>query len=369
MVKSSILILPGDGIGPEVMDQVIRIIDWFKDNRNLSFDISTDLVGGVAYDKFGVPITEETVGKALKADAVLLGAVGGPQYDNLDFNLKPERGLLRLRKELDLFSNLRPAQCFDALADFSSLKKELVSGLDIMIVRELTSGIYFGEPRGIQDDNEGGRVGINTQRYTTNEIRRVARSAFELARKRDNRVCSMEKANVMESGILWREEVQWVHDNEYSDVELTHMYADAGGMQLVRAPKQFDVIVTDNLFGDMLSDVAAMLTGSLGMLPSASLGLPDNNGRPKAMYEPVHGSAPDIAGQGKANPIACILSFAMALRYSFNQIDEAQRLEQAIDSVLAKGIRTSDLMQAQDMKPVTTSDMGDSILEALSDSL
>ena len=369
MTKPSILILPGDGIGPEVMDQVIRVIDWFGAKRNLHFDITTDLVGGAAYDKFGVPITDETVAKALKVDAVLLGAVGGPKYDDLDFSVKPERGLLRLRKELDLFSNLRPAQCFDALADFSSLKKELVAGLDIMIIRELTSGIYFGEPRGIQEDNEGGRVGINTQRYTTNEIRRVARSAFELARKRDNRVCSMEKANVMESGILWREEVQWVHDNEYPDVELSHMYADAGGMQLVRAPKQFDVIVTDNLFGDMLSDVAAMLTGSLGMLPSASLGLPDENGKPKALYEPVHGSAPDIAGQGKANPIACILSFAMALRYSFNELGDAKRLENAIDAVLAKGIRTSDLMQAEDMKPVSTTDMGDAILEALDSSL
>jgi len=369
MAKPSILILPGDGIGPEVMDQVIRVIDWFGAKRNLHFDITTDLVGGAAYDKFGVPITDETVAKALKVDAVLLGAVGGPKYDDLDFSVKPERGLLRLRKELDLFSNLRPAQCFDALADSSSLKKELVAGLDIMIIRELTSGIYFGEPRGIQEDNEGGRVGINTQRYTTNEIRRVARSAFELARKRDNRVCSMEKANVMESGILWREQVQWVHDNEYPDVELSHMYAYAGGMQLVRPPKQFDVIVTDNLFGDMLSDVAAMLTGSLGMLPSASLGLPDENGKPKALYEPVHGSAPDIAGQGKANPIACILSFAMALRYSFNELGDAKRLENAIDAVLAKGIRTSDLMQAEDMKPVSTTDMGDAILEALDSSL
>ena len=364
MNKSSILILPGDGIGPEVMDQVIRVINWFRDNKNLSFDITTDLVGGVAYDKHGVPITEETVKKALKVDAVLLGAVGGPQYDNLDFNLKPERGLLRLRKELDLFSNLRPAQCFDALADFSSLKKELVAGLDIMIVRELTSGIYFGEPRGIHDDNEGGRVGINTQRYTTNEIRRVARSAFELARKRKNRVCSMEKANVMESGILWREEVQWVHDHEYPDVELTHMYADAGGMQLVRAPKQFDVIVTDNLFGDMLSDVAAMLTGSLGMLPSASLGLPDSNGRPKAMYEPVHGSAPDIAGKGIANPIATILSFAMALKYSLDLDKEADALEKAVQTVLDEKLRTKDIL-SPGMREVSTSEMGDAIISKL----
>jgi len=369
MTNPSILVLPGDGIGPEVMEQVMRVIDWFAINRNLKFDVTEDIVGGAAYDKFGTPLTDETMAKAMRVDAILFGAVGGPEYDDLDFSVKPERGLLRLRKEMDLFSNLRPAQCFDALADASSLKKELVSGLDIMIVRELTSGVYFGEPRGIQEDNQGGRVGINTHRYTTNEIRRVARSAFELARKRSNRVCSMEKANVMESGILWREEVQWVHDNEYPDVELSHMYADAGGMQLVRAPKQFDVIVTDNLFGDMLSDVAAMLTGSLGMLPSASLGLPAENGRPKALYEPVHGSAPDITGQGKANPIACILSFAMALRYSFDKGDEADRIEKTIDRVLGEGVRTADLMQAKGMVPVSTSEMGNTILAALDESL
>lgn len=369
MANPSLLILPGDGIGPEVMDQVLRIIDWFGEKRNLKFDVSSDLVGGGAYDKHGVPLADATMAKALEVDAVLLGAVGGPKYDELDFSVKPERGLLRLRKEMDLFSNLRPAQCFDALADFSSLKKDIVAGLDIMIVRELTSGVYFGEPRGIQDDNEGGRVGVNTQRYTTNEIRRVARSAFELAKRRSNKVCSMEKANVMESGILWREEVQWVHDNEYPEVELSHMYADNGAMQLVRAPKQFDVIVTDNLFGDVLSDCAAMLTGSLGMLPSASLGAPMENGRPKALYEPVHGSAPDITGQGKANPSACILSFAMALRYSFDQGDEATRLEAAVEKVLSDGVRTADLMQAGDAKPASTQEMGDAILAALDASL
>ena len=277
---------------------------------------------------------------ALEADAVLFGSVGGPKWDTADFSKKPERGLLRLRKEMDLFSNLRPAQCFDALADFSSLKKDVVAGLDIVIVRELTSGIYFGEPRGIfTEGNE--RVGVNTQRYTESEIARVARSAFELARKRGNKVCSMEKANVMESGILWRDVVQEIHDKEYPDVELSHMYADAGAMQLCRWPKQFDVIVTDNLFGDVLSDMAAMLTGSLGMLPSASLGLPMANGRPKALYEPVHGSAPDIAGQGKANPIACILSFAMALRYSFGMGEDATRVEKAVEKVLADGLRTA----------------------------
>lgn len=369
MPNPSLLILPGDGIGPEVMAQVKRIIDWFGQHRDLAFDVETDLVGGAAYDAYGVPLSDKTMERALEVDAVLLGAVGGPKYDDLDFSLKPERGLLRLRKEMDLYSNLRPAQCFDALADFSSLKRDIVSGLDIMIVRELTSGIYFGEPRGIQDDGEGGRIGINTQRYTTHEIRRVARSAFELARRRGNKLCSMEKANVMESGILWREEVQWVHDNEYPDVELSHMYADNGAMQLVRAPKQFDVIVTDNLFGDILSDCAAMLTGSLGMLPSASLGANAVGGRPKALYEPVHGSAPDIAGQGKANPIACILSFAMALRYSFDQGDEAKRLEAAVETVLADGVRTPDLKTTQGGAVVSTIEMGDAILGALEASL
>ena len=370
MTTYSLLILPGDGIGPEVMAEVRKVIGWFQTNRGLSFDVSEDLVGGAAYDKCGKPLADETMAKAQSVDAVLLGAVGGPKYDNLDFSVKPERGLLRLRKEMDLFANLRPAQCFDALADFSSLKREVVAGLDILIVRELTSGVYFGEPRGISADdtpgNEGGRVGVNTQRYTSGEIRRVARSAFELARKRNNRVCSMEKANVMESGILWREEVQWVHDNEYPDVELSHMYADNGAMQLVRNPRQFDVIVTDNLFGDILSDAAAMLTGSLGMLPSASLGAPMANGRPKALYEPVHGSAPDIAGQGKANPIACILSFAMCLRYSFGLSAEADMLEKAVEKVLADGVRTGDLMGAEGGKPVSTTEMGDHVLSALS---
>ena len=368
MTNPSLLILAGDGIGPEVMGQVKRIIDWYGDKRGLAFDVSEDLVGGAAYDKHGTPLHDDTMAKAQDVDAVLLGAVGGPKYDDLDFSVKPERGLLRLRKEMDLFSNLRPAQCFDALADFSSLKKHVVAGLDIMIVRELTSGIYFGEPRGIiREGNE--RVGINTQRYTESEIARVARSAFELARRRSNKVCSMEKANVMESGILWREVVTEVHAADYSDVELTHMYADAGAMQLCRWPKQFDVIVTDNLFGDILSDTAAMLTGSLGMLPSASLGAPDTTGRPKALYEPVHGSAPDIAGQGLANPIACILSFAMALRYSFDEGTEAARLEAAVEKVLADGARTADLMAAEGGTPISTTEMGDAILLALDASL
>jgi 3-isopropylmalate dehydrogenase len=365
MSAMKLLILPGDGIGPEVMTEVRKVIDWLATRRGLDFDVAEDLVGGAAYDAHGTPLADETMARAQEVDAVLLGAVGGPAYDDLDFSLKPERGLLRLRKEMDLYANLRPAQCFDALADFSSLKREIVSGLDIMIVRELTSGMYFGEPRGITTLNDGSRVGINTHRYTTEEIRRVARSAFELAKRRSNRVCSMEKANVMEAGILWREEVTWVRDNEYPEVELSHMYADNGAMQLVRNPKQFDVIVTDNLFGDILSDCAAMLTGSLGMLPSASLGAPMANGRPKALYEPVHGSAPDIAGQGKANPIACILSFAMALRYSFDLGAEADMLEGAVEDVLAKGVRTADLMQAEGGTPASTAEMGDAIVAAL----
>ena len=367
MTNPSLLILPGDGIGPEVMTEVRKIIDWFGTKRGLAFDVSEDLVGGCAYDAHGTPLHDDTMARALEVDAVLLGAVGGPKYDDLDFSVKPERGLLRLRKEMDLFSNLRPAQCFDALADFSSLKKDVVAGLDIMIVRELTSGVYFGEPRGIfKEGNE--RVGINTQRYTESEIARVARSAFELAMRRGKKLCSMEKANVMESGILWREVVTEV-GRDYPEVELSHMHADAGAMQLTRWPKQFDVIVTDNLFGDLLSDLAAMLTGSLGMLPSASLGAPGANGRPKALYEPVHGSAPDIAGQGKANPIACILSFAMALRYSFDQGDEAARVEAAVERVLADGLRTADLMGPEGGSPVSTTQMGDAIVAALDASL
>jgi 3-isopropylmalate dehydrogenase len=368
MANPTLLILAGDGIGPEVMNEVKRVIGWYGAKRGLVFDVSEDLVGGCAYDAHGTPLTDATMAKAQSVDAVLLGAVGGPKYDSLDFSVKPERGLLRLRKEMDLYANLRPAQCFDALADFSSLKRDIVAGLDIMIVRELTSGVYFGEPRGIfVEGNE--RVGINTQRYTESEIARVARSAFELARKRGNKVCSMEKANVMESGVLWREIVTKVHAEEYPDVQLSHMYADNGAMQLVRNPKQFDVIVTDNLFGDLLSDAAAMLTGSLGMLPSASLGSPMANGRPKALYEPVHGSAPDITGMGKANPIACILSFAMALRYSFDQGAEATRLEEAVNAVLADGLRTADLMGPEGGTPISTTQMGDAILAALDASL
>ncbi len=362
MSDRSLLILPGDGIGPEVMAQVRRVIDWFG-GRGVGFTVEEDLVGGAAYDAHGAPLSDATMARAQQVDAVLLGAVGGPKYDDLDFSVKPERGLLRLRKEMDLFANLRPAQCFEALADASSLKREVIAGLDIVIVRELTSGVYFGEPRGVSVA-DGRRVGVNTQRYTEDEIARVARAAFDLAMKRGRKLCSMEKANVMESGILWRDVVTEV-GRDYRDVELSHMYADAGAMQLVRWPRQFDVIVTDNLFGDILSDIAAMLTGSLGMLPSASLGAPMENGRPKALYEPVHGSAPDIAGQGLANPIACILSFAMALRYSFALGAEADLLEQAVERVLAKGLRTPDLMTVGGGSRIGTHAMGDAIIAEL----
>ncbi len=362
--KNSLLLLPGDGIGPEVMGEVRRVMAWFEDAGKAAFEVTEDLVGGVAYDAHGTPLADETMARAQSVDAVLLGAVGGPKWDNLDFDVKPERGLLRLRKEMDLFANLRPALCFDALADASSLKPEIVRGLDILIVRELTGGVYFGEPRGIEDLGGGQRRGVNTQVYTTAEIHRVARVAFELAAKRDGRVCSSEKANVMESGLLWREEVQKLHDEEYPDIELSHMYADNCAMQLVRNPKQFDVIVTDNLFGDILSDAAAMLTGSLGMLPSASLGAADDSGKRKALYEPVHGSAPDIAGKELANPLATILSLAMAFRYSFDMGNEAKLLEDAVEDVLAQGLRTADIM-ADGGETVSTSAMGEALLEAL----
>lgn len=360
----SLLILPGDGIGVEVMAQVRRVVDWLDARRHVSFDIEDDLVGGCSIDAHGVPITDAAMEKAFAADAILLGAVGGPKWDEVDFSIRAEQGLLRIRKDLELFANLRPAICFDALVDASSLKPELVSGLDILIVRELTGGVYFGEPRGIETLPDGTRRGVNTQVYETEEIRRVARVAFDIASRRSGKLTSCEKANVMESGILWREEVQWVHDNEFSNIDLAHMYADNCAMQLARQPKQFDVIVTDNLFGDILSDEAAMLTGSLGMLPSASLGATDENGARKAMYEPVHGSAPDIAGQNLANPIATILSFAMALRYSFDLGEDADLVENAVKNVLADGYRTGDIMQPG-MEKTSTTGMGDAIIKAL----
>ena len=362
--KRKILLLPGDGIGPEVIAEVKKIIVWFNKNKSLDFEIDEGLIGGSAYDKHGTPLTDEVFYKALESEAVILGAVGGPKYDNLEFSKRPERALLKLRKELKLFANLRPAICFKQLVDASSLKPEIVSGLDIMIVRELTGGIYFGEPRGIKLIENGERRGINTHSYTTNEIIRVARVAFELAKKRGKKVTSCDKSNVMEAGVLWREEVQSLKDKEFKDIELNHMLADNCAMQLLRNPKQFDVIVTDNLFGDILSDEASMLTGSLGLLPSAALGAKDKNGNIRSMYEPVHGSAPDIAGKGIANPIASILSFAMALKYSLNLDKEAYILENAVQEVLDEGLRTKDII-SKGMKEVSTSQMGDAIISKL----
>ena len=364
MTDRNLLLLPGDGIGPEVMDATRSVIDWFN-TRGAGFTIEEDLVGGSAYDVHGVAISDEAMEKAHSADAVLLAAVGGPKWDDVDYDVRPEAGLLRLRKEMELFANLRPAICYPALADASSLKQELVEGLDILILRELTGGVYFGEPKSITDIGNGQKRAIDTQVYDTYEIERIARAAFDLARARSNKVTSMEKRNVMKSGVLWREVVDEVHKREYPDVELEHMLADAGGMQLVRAPKQFDVILTDNLFGDMLSDIAAMLTGSLGMLPSASLGAADaKTGKRKALYEPVHGSAPDIAGKGFANPIAMIASFGMALRYSFNMIAEAERLDSAIAGVLSKGLRTPDLM-SEGAVEVATAEMTAALIKEL----
>ena len=362
--NKNLLILPGDGIGPEVMGQVRRVIDWMDKRRAVTFDVSEDLVGGAAIDAHGTPLHDNTMDKAMNADAVLLGAVGGPKWDDLPFEQKPERGLLRLRKEMELYANLRPALVFDALVEASTLKPEVVQGLDILIIRELTGGVYFGEPRGITELPDGQRRGVNTQVYTTDEIRRVAAVAFDLAKKRRNKVTSLEKANVMESGVLWRQEVTKLHQEAYSDVELEHMYADNGAMQLVRNPKQFDVMVTDNLFGDILSDEAAMLTGSLGMLPSASLGDVDETGRRKSLYEPVHGSAPDIAGQSLANPLATLLSFAMSLRYTYDLADDAELIEQAVQKVLASGKRTADIMSPGATR-LSTDQMGDALLAEL----
>ena len=366
MAKKDILLLAGDGIGPEIMKEAKKIISWFNKNKKLEIEISEELAGGISYDENGTPLTDKVLYKAMDSDAVLLGAVGGPKWDNLEFSKKPERALLRLRKEMRLFANLRPAICFSELVSASSLKAEIISDLDILIVRELTGGIYFGEPRGIEPIENGERKGVNTHTYTTKEIKRVAKVAFDLALKRGKKVTSADKSNVMEAGQLWKEEVQALYDENkaYKEIELSHMLADNCAMQLVRNPKQFDVIVTDNLFGDMLSDEAAMLTGSLGMLPSASLSEKDKNGRIRSMYEPCHGSAPDIAGKGIANPIAMILSFAMALKYSLNFDKESELLESAIKLVLKDGLRTADIME-DGKKNVSTSDMGDAIVAKL----
>jgi len=362
--NKKLLILPGDGIGPEVMREVRRLIDWMDRRRMVTFDLTDDLVGGASIDARGTPITDETMQKAKDADAILFGSVGGPKWDRLGFQLRPELAILRLRKELDLFANLRPAIVLDPLVDASTLKAEVVRGLDIMIVRESTGGIYFGEPRGIETLPDGQKRGFDTETYTTSEIERVARVGFELARKRQNRLCSVEKANVMQSGLFWRQTVTALHRTEYADVELSHMYADNCAMQLVRNPRQFDVIVTSNIFGDLLSDLASMLTGSLGMLPSATLGAVQPSGKRHALYEPIHGSAPDIAGKGIANPLAQILSFALLLRYSFGMDEDAELIERACTKVLASGLRTADIMAPATAR-VGTSVMGESILREL----
>jgi 3-isopropylmalate dehydrogenase len=365
MPSFNLLLLAGDGIGPEVMAEVKRLLGFYARKGIGEFRTEEGLVGGAAYDAHQVAITEETMAKAHACDAVIFGAVGGPKWDKVPFEARPEAGLLRLRKELGLFANIRPAIVYPALADASSLKREAVEGLDIIILRELTGGVYFGEPKTITDLGNGQKRAVDTQIYDTYEIDRIARVGFELARKRRNKVTSMEKRNVMKTGVLWHEVVGQVHERDYKDVQLEHMLADAGGMQLVRWPKQFDVIVTDNLFGDMLSDVAAMLTGSLGMLPSASLGeLDPKTKRRKAMYEPVHGSAPDIAGKGMANPIAMLASFAMAMRYSFNMGEAADRLEAAIAAALDKGLRTADI-KSEGCKIVSTAEMGEAIVGEL----
>ena len=365
MSSHNLLMLPGDGIGPEVINEVERVIEWFNNNTSNKFEIEKDLVGGAAYDEHGQSISNAAMDLAHKSDAVIFGAVGGPKWDNVPFEVRPEAGLLRLRKDLDLFANLRPAICYKALAEASSLKKELVEGLDILILRELTGGVYFGEPKEITDLPDGQKKAVDTQIYTTSEIERIARVAFDLAKTRKGKVTSTEKRNVMISGVFWNNVVSEIHKNEYPEMELEHMLADACAMQLVRKPKQFDVIVADNLFGDILSDEAAMLTGSMGMLPSASLGaINQNTGKRNAMYEPVHGSAPDIAGQGISNPIAEIASFAMALRYSFNLAEEAKLIEDSISAALDQGIRTPDIMQ-DGMKKVGTKEITDTIISEM----
>ena len=360
-MSSKILVLPGDGIGVEVADQTIRVIEKLNE-QGLDAIYEKDLVGGASYDVNGEPLTEAVLEKAKNSDAILLGAVGGSKWDDVERSKRPEAGLLGLRKELELFANLRPALVFDALVDASTLKNDVVNNLDIMIVRELTGGVYFGQPRGIEDTSNGKKA-IDTQVYHDYEIDRIARVAFDLASKRNNKVTSVEKANVMETGVLWREVVKETH-KDFSDITLENMLADNCAMQLVRNPKQFDVIVTDNLFGDLLSDCAAMLTGSLGMLPSASLGA-EKNGKRYGLFEPVHGSAPDIAGQDKANPIATILSLSMMLKYNLNKPDLSNKVENAVQQILSEGYRTGDIYTDENQTLVSCSKMGDLIIERI----
>jgi 3-isopropylmalate dehydrogenase len=357
-MPKKIAVLAGDGIGPEIVAEAIKVLSFLNTEMNLGLVFENALIGGAAYDAFGTPLPQTTLNLCKNADAVLLGAVGGPKWEPLAHAVRPERGLLGIRSELNLFSNLRPAILYPQLVDASTLKPEVVSGLDIMIVRELTGGIYFGQPRGVHVAENGEKVGINTKIYSESEIRRIAHSAFKIAQKRHKKLCSVDKANVLEVTELWRNVMTEV-SKEYPDVQLTHMYVDNAAMQLVRAPKQFDVIVTSNMFGDILSDIAAMLTGSIGMLPSASL---DANA--KGMYEPIHGSAPDIAGQGIANPLATILSVAMMLRYTFNQPEAAERIERAVNTALDSKVRTADIY-SEGMIKVSTSGMGDAVLNAL----
>lgn len=359
-MTKKILVLAGDGIGTEVTNEAIKVINRLNETNNCGFTIDHALIGGIAYDETGSPLPDETVTKAKESDAILLGAVGGYKWESLDISVRPEKGLLGIRKQLGLFANLRPAIVFEELAEASTLKKEVVSGLDIMIVRELTGGIYFGQPRGVEQLENGEKRGFNTLEYKTHEIERIARVAFNLAQKRDGRLCSVDKANVLEATEFWREVVTGVHQDEYPDLELSHMYVDNAAMQLVRNPRQFDVMVTTNMFGDILSDCAAMLTGSLGMLPSSSLG---ESGTP-GLYEPVHGSAPDIANKDIANPIATILSLGMMLRYSFDMPKEADMVENSVKKVLNKGLRTADIMQ-EGATLVGTKQMGDELVAAL----
>jgi 3-isopropylmalate dehydrogenase len=361
--NKKLLVLPGDGIGTEVMAETRRVIDWMDKRRHVSFSIDEGLIGGAAIDATGNPLPERTMELARAADAVLMGAVGGPKWEKLPFAQQPERGLLGIRKQLGLFANLRPAVVFDALVSASTLKEDVVKGLNIMILRELTGDIYFGEPRGIETLPDGRKRGVNTMTYTSDEVERIGHVAFDLARKRGKKLCSVDKANVLETTVMWRGVMESIK-GQYPDVELSHMYADNAAMQLVRNPKQFDVIVTGNMFGDILSDCAAMLTGSLGMLPSASLGAPDSSGRRPALYEPVHGSAPDIAGKGIANPLAMILSMAMMLRYSFDMADDADMIEQAVQNLLNAGMRTGDIMEPGKAK-VSTDTMGSALLKEL----
>ncbi|MBS98554.1 MAG: 3-isopropylmalate dehydrogenase [Oceanospirillaceae bacterium] len=358
-MSKNVLLFPGDGIGPEIVAEARKVLETVNTKFSLGLEMSEALLGGAAIDATGKPLPEDSLAAAKAADAILLGAVGGPKWDTIpDFQIRPEKGLLGIRTELELFGNLRPAILYPQLAHASTLKEEVVSGLDILIVRELTGGIYFGKPRGVREKEGGIREGFNTYVYDENEIRRIGRVAFEAARARNKKLCSVDKANVLEVTVLWREVMEELK-SEYPDVELSHMYVDNAAMQLVRAPKQFDVIVTGNMFGDILSDAAAMLTGSIGMLPSASL---DKNG--KGMYEPCHGSAPDIAGQGKANPLATILSAAMMLRYSLDQGEAADAIEQAVSKVLDQGLRTPDIL-SEGMREVSTSEMGDAVVAAL----